>query len=201
MIIANHKPIRIIGYRESSMNQEFVNEISKTHVCTVVSPADFVTDMDTDYQHIVSVTFDFQERKKMIELIDQNNLDLVTVIHDTSLVGSSPPAKIGAGTFVFPFSTIALGAQTGRHCIIGPYNLIGHYSQLGDNCITRPGVTISGKSTVGNNCVFNIKSTVTNKVTITDSVEILGLSNVVKDIDQPGRYAGSSARRISDLKY
>ena len=199
MIIANHKPIRIIGYRESSMNQEFVNEISKTHVCTVVSPADFVTDMDTDYQHIVSVTFDFQERKKMIELIDQNNLDLVTVIHDTSLVGSSPPAKIGAGTFVFPFSTIALGAQTGRHCIIGPYNLIGHYSQLGDNCITRPGVTISGKSTVGNNCVFNIKSTVTNKVTITDSVEILGLSNVVKDIDQPGRYAGSSARRISNL--
>jgi UDP-3-O-[3-hydroxymyristoyl] glucosamine N-acyltransferase len=181
------------------MTQEFVNEISKTHVCTVVSPADFVTDMDADYQHIVSVTVDFRERQKMIELIDQNNLDLVTVIHDTSLIGSSPPAKIGAGTFVFPFSTIALGAQTGRHCIIGPYNLIGHYSQLGNNCITRPGVTISDKSTVGNNCVFNIKSTVTNKVTITDSVEILGLSNVVKDIDQPGRYAGSSARRISDL--
>jgi hypothetical protein len=27
----------------------------------------------------------------------------------------------------------------------------------------------------------------------------MGLSNVVKDIDQAGRYAGSSARRISDL--
>jgi UDP-3-O-[3-hydroxymyristoyl] glucosamine N-acyltransferase len=47
--------------------------------------------------------------------------------------------------------------------------------------------------------VFNIKATVTNKVKITDCVEIMGLSNVVKDIDQAGRYAGSSARRISDL--
>jgi UDP-3-O-[3-hydroxymyristoyl] glucosamine N-acyltransferase len=197
MIIGNNKSIRIVGYPQSSMTQEFINEISKTHAAQVVSPQHFVP--EPEYQYIVAVTFDLAERRQIIDAVDQHRLDLVTVIHDTSLIGSSPPAKIGAGTFVFPFSTIALGAQTGRHCIIGPYNLIGHYSQLGDNCITRPGVTISDKSTVGNHCVFNIKSTVTNKVTITDSVEILGLSNVVKDIDQPGRYAGSSARRISDL--
>ena len=197
MIIGNNKPIRIVGYPQSSMTQEFVNEISKTHTAEVVVPLDFV--LDSEYQYIVAVTFDLAERRQILDTVDQHNLDLVTVVHDTCLVGTKPPAKIGAGNFIFPFTTVALGSKTGRHCIIGPYNLIGHYSQLGDNCITRPGVTISDKSTVGNNCVFNIKSTVTNKVTITDSVEILGLSNVVKDIDQPGRYAGSSARRISDL--
>jgi hypothetical protein len=197
MIRGNSKPIRIVGYAESSMTQEFVNEISKTHTVEVVAPVSFVP--DHDYQYIVAVTFDLEERRQIIDAVDQHGLDLVTVVHDTSLIGSNPPAKIGAGTFVFPFSTVALGAQTGRHCIIGPYNLIGHYSRLGDNCITRPGVIISDKSTVGNHCVFNIKSTVTNKVTITDNVSIMGLSNVIKDIDQPGRYAGSSARRVGDF--
>jgi carbonic anhydrase/acetyltransferase-like protein (isoleucine patch superfamily) len=197
MIIGNNKLIRIIGYPQSSMTQEFVNEITKTHTAEVVVPQDFVP--DPEYQYIVAVTFDLAERKQIIDAVDQHNLDLVTVVHDTCLVGTNPPAKIGAGNFVFPFTTVALGSQTGRHCIIGPYNLIGHYSQLGDNCITRPGVTISDKSTVGDNCVFNIKSTVTNKVTITDNVAIMGLSNVVKDIEQSGRYAGSSARRVGDF--
>jgi UDP-3-O-[3-hydroxymyristoyl] glucosamine N-acyltransferase len=162
----------------------------------VIEPTNFVA--NTDYQYIVAVTLDLAERKRMIDLLDQNNLDLVTVIHDTSLIGSDPPAQIGAGTFVFPFTIVALGSVVGPHSVIGPYNLIGHYSRVGRNCITRPGVIISDKSTVGNDCVFNIKATVTNKVRIVDNVEIMGLTNVVKDIDQAGRYAGFSARRISD---
>jgi len=197
MIIGNNKPIRIIGYAQSSMTQEFVNEIIKTHAVDVIEPPDFVA--DADYQYIVAVTLDLAERRRMIDLIDQNNLDLVTVIHDTSLVGTNPPADIGAGAFVFPFTIVALGSKIGPHSVIGPYNLIGHYSRVGRNCITRPGVTISDKSIVGDHCVFNIKATVTNKVTIADHVEIMGLSNVVKDIDQAGRYAGSTARRISDV--
>jgi len=194
MIVGNNKPIRVIGYAESSMTQEFVNEISKTHAVDVVAPVNFVP--NNAYQYIVSITFDLEERRQIVRLVDQHRLDLVTVVHDTSLIGSTPPAQIGAGTFIFPFSIVALGSCIGRHCIIGPYNLIGHYSRLGDNCVTRPGVTISDKSIVGNHCVFNIKSTVTNKVKIVDHVEVLGLTNVVKDITESGRYVGSSARRV-----
>jgi UDP-3-O-[3-hydroxymyristoyl] glucosamine N-acyltransferase len=197
MIIGNSKPIQIIGHGASSMTQEFANEINKTHTATVVEPGNFVP--DPAFQYIVAVTFDLAERRHIIGLVDQHRLDLVTVIHDTSLIGTSPPAQIGAGTFIFPFSIIALGSQVGRHCIVGPYNLIGHYSRLGNNCITRPSVTISDKSVVGDHCVFNIKSTVTNKVVITDNVTVVGLSNVVKNIDQPGRYAGSSARLVGDF--
>jgi acetyltransferase-like isoleucine patch superfamily enzyme len=197
MIIGNCKPIRIIGYAQSSMTQEFVNEIAKTQGAEVVEPKNFAP--DSAFQYIVSITFDLSERQQILALVDQHNLDLVTVIHDTCLIGTEPPALIGAGTFIFPFSTVALGSCIGRHCIIGPYNLIGHYSQLGDNCITRPGVIISDKSQVGDHCVFNVRSTVTNKVKIVGDVEVAGLTNVVKDISVPGRYAGSSARRIGDV--
>ena len=199
ILTVNNNPIRIIGYSESSMTQEFVNEISKTHSAEVIAPVDFLNDIDPKYQYIVSVTFDLVERKKIINIVDQHNLDLITVIHDTTLVGTNPPAEIQPGTFIFPFSSIALGSKVGRHCIIGSYNLIGHYSHLGNNCLTRPAVIISDKSTVGNHCVFNIKSTVTNKSKIVDNVEVLGLTNVVKNIDHPGRYAGSSARRLGDV--
>lgn len=198
MIIANSKPIRIIGYAESSMTQEFVNEISKTHDCRVITPIEFEIDLSSHYQYIVSNTFDLQERLIIINTLDANQLDLVTVIHDTVLIGQNPKAEIGPGSFIFPFTCISLGAKIGRHCVIGPYNLVGHYSVLGNNCVTRPGVTISDKSQVGNNCVFNIKATVTNKVKIVDNVEVQGLSNVVKDISQPGHYAGSLARRLGD---
>jgi UDP-3-O-[3-hydroxymyristoyl] glucosamine N-acyltransferase len=198
IITANNNPIRVIGYIESSMTQEFINEINKTHPVEVILPIDFINDQSPDYQYIVSVTVDFNERKKIIDIIDNNNLDIVTVINNSSLVGSAPPAVIQPGTFIFPFCSITLGSYIGRHCIIGPYNLIGHYSRLGNNCVTRPNVIISDKSTVGDNCIFNIRSTVTNKVSIVNNVEVLGLTNVVKNIELPGRYAGSSARRISD---
>jgi len=194
MIIANHKPIRIVGYAESSMTHEFVNEISKTHTAEVIAPLNFAP--DNGYQYIVAVTLDLAERKQIIDAVDQYELDLITVIHDTSLVGSTPPAKIGAGTFVFPFSTIALGASIGQHCIISPYSMLGHYSTIGRNCILRSGAMITDKSTVGNNCVFNIRSTVTNHVTVVDDVQLMAFANVAKDITVPGQYIGSTARKF-----
>ena len=52
MIIANHKPIRIIGYHRASGTYEFVNEISKTHPCTVIEPDDFFALLNKDqYQY------------------------------------------------------------------------------------------------------------------------------------------------------
>jgi UDP-3-O-[3-hydroxymyristoyl] glucosamine N-acyltransferase len=197
MIIGNNKPIRIIGYLQSSMTQEFVNEISKTHQCEVIAPNDFLLDLSPQYQYIVAISVDFFERKQIIQTLDDKQLDLITVIHDTTLIGSTPPAKIEPGSFIFPFCNIALGSYVGRHCIIGSYSLIGHYSQVGNNCITRPNVIISGKSIVGNNCVFNIRSTVINKAHIVNDVEIMGLTNVIKNINEPGCYIGSTAKKIN----
>ena len=197
MIIANHKAIRIIGYAESSMTQEFVNEISKTHTVEVVAPVNFVPDQT--YQYIVAVTFDLAERRQIIEIVDQHELDLITVVHDTSLIGSNPPAKIGAGTFVFPFCNISIASTVGRHCIVDSYSLIGHYASIGNNCIVRPGVMIIGKTTVGNNCIINTRATITNSSTVTDNVEIMAFTNVVKNIVDSGKYVGSTARRQPGL--
>jgi carbonic anhydrase/acetyltransferase-like protein (isoleucine patch superfamily) len=194
MIIANSKPIGIIGYQDSSMTQEFLNAIGPNYVVTVISPVAFLNNPTADYQYIVSVSIDFTEREKVIDLLDQNNLDLITIIHNTAIIGSGPAVTIGGGTFIFPFCNVGIGAKIGRHCIVGSYSLVGHYSGLGNNCILRPGVMISGKSTVGNNCVINTRATVTNQSIVTDSVEIMAFATIVKNINQPGRYMGRSKK-------
>jgi UDP-3-O-[3-hydroxymyristoyl] glucosamine N-acyltransferase len=58
---------------------------------------------------------------------------------------------------------------------------------------------VTGKSTVGNNCIINTRSTITNDSTVTDDVEIMAFTNVVKNIVEPGRYLGVTARRQPDL--
>jgi UDP-3-O-[3-hydroxymyristoyl] glucosamine N-acyltransferase len=196
MIIGNDKLIRIIGYSESSMTQEFVGEISLARPVTVIGTKDFLNDPDPQFQYIVSVSFDFAERKAVIDTVDSLDLDLITVISDQSLVGNNPEPVIQPGTFVFPFCNISLGAAIGRHCIISPYSMLGHYSTIGRNCVLRPGVMITDKSTVGDNCVFNIRSTVTNRATIVDDVELMAFANVAKNIATPGRYIGSTARKF-----
>jgi UDP-3-O-[3-hydroxymyristoyl] glucosamine N-acyltransferase len=196
MIIANHKPIRIVGYAESSMTQEFVNEISCTRSVSVIGTQDFLNNPDPQFQYIVAISVDFAERKNVIDTVDSLDLDLITVINDHCQIGNRPAPVIQPGTFIFPFCNIGLGASIGRHCIISAYSMLGHYSTIGRNCVLRPGVMVTGKSTVGNNCVFNIRSTVTNCATVVDDVELMAFANVAKDIATPGQYIGSVARKF-----
>jgi UDP-3-O-[3-hydroxymyristoyl] glucosamine N-acyltransferase len=196
MIIGNNKPIRVIGYAESSMTHEIVGEISRTSSVSVIGTQDFLNNPDFQFQYIVSVSVDFEERKNVIDTVDDLDLDLITVISDQSLVGNRPAPVIQPGTFIFPFCSIGLGATIGRHCIISAYSMIGHYSTIGCNCVLRPGVMITDKSLIGNNCVFNIRSTVTNRATIVDNVELMAFANVAKNITVPGRYIGSTARKF-----
>jgi len=201
MIIANSKPIRIIGYNQGSSAQEFSAEIKKTHnSAMIVEPDEFLKlKHKQSYQYIVSEWKDSNQRAKIIEYIDQNNFDLITVIHDTAVIGQMPVALIGHGSFVFPFCNLSIHSQIGKHCVVGSYSLIGHYSKLGDNCILRPGVMINGKSSVGNNCVLNTRVTVTNNCMVEDNIKIMAFSNVTKNLTDPGEYIGSPARKIRSL--
>lgn len=200
MIIANQKPIRIIGYPDSSTTMEFVNEITKTHQAQVVSVEQLseLTDLD-QYQYIVA-TWKLTNRLKAIKILDDLDLDLITVIHDNVVLSTSQPPVIGAGTFIFPFCSIMLEATVGKHCIIGAHSHIGHFCRIGNNCQLRPGVMINHKSSVGNNCTLNTKVTVTNKVCVADNIELLAFTNVVKNLSQPGIYMGSTARYVTNIK-
>ena len=204
MLIAKQKPICIVGYKSGTLvleaihffRQEFHGEI------IVMEPGDFfqITDYNI-YQYLVAFNLDTNLRLRVIDYIETNQLDCVTYMHDTSICYSKDIVSvIGKGSFIGPFTTMLIHSQIGKFCIVESYCLISHYAKLGDNVHLHSGAMIAGRTIVGNNSTFNFKSAVLNGLELCNDIEVGACSTITKNIDQPGSYVGTPARRIGDIK-
>jgi acetyltransferase-like isoleucine patch superfamily enzyme len=59
---------------------------------------------------------------------------------------------------------------------------------------------IGGRTHIGNNSTLNFKAAAINALTLCDNIEIGACSSVTKNIDKPGLYVGTPARRIGDVR-
>jgi len=197
MMIKNEKPIKIIGYSESMLTQDsmyygknFVNED-----ISIMTPDEFKNlQSKDDFQYFIGFALDLKEREQTIDLLDEYDSDCVTFIHETASVHEG--AVIGKGSCVANFSTVMQGAVLGKHCFVETYCLISHNTTVGNNCMLHSGTMIAGKTTIGKNCMFNFRSGVMNKLDICDNTVIGAFSNVTKNIDNPGVYVGTPARKL-----
>ena len=205
MLISKYQNIRIIGYPESSMTQEFYHHVSNEKILSVeiITPEELAKKSTQNLQgfsYMVSFTLDKHSRRKTISQLD--NLDSAIYVHDTAVLPvpitdkNSVRKMIGPGSFVGPLNCIMLNSVIGKHCIIEGGIFIGHYVQIGNNVIIHPGTFLAGRASVGNNCEFNMKSSALPRVKICDDVLIGALSNVTKDITIPGKYVGSIVKRV-----
>tara|TARA_B100001093_G_C26850823_1_gene1025071 strand:- start:1029 stop:1625 length:597 start_codon:yes stop_codon:yes gene_type:complete len=197
MMIKNEKPLKIIGYSESMLTQDsmyygknFVNED-----ISIMTPDEFKNlQSKDDFQYFIGFALDLKEREQTIDLLDEYDSDCVTFIHETASVHEG--AVIGKGSCVANFSTVMQGAVLGKHCFVETYCLISHNTTVGNNCMLHSGTMIAGKTTIGKNCMFNFRSGVMNKLDICDNTVIGAFSNVTKNIDNPGVYVGTPARKL-----
>ena len=199
MFIKNDKPIKIIGFRESSVNQEYHGVFKKEGVDNVdtITPENFLQlENKQNYQYIISFHIETKLRETIGNLLDELNLDCVTYINDSVYIFES--SFIGRGCFVAYNSIISWNACIGNHCYLGMVVGIGHEVNIGKNCIISPGVLIAGRTVIGNNCMFMFKSSVLNRLKITDNVTLGSFSNLTKNADKPGRYVGTIARFVKD---
>jgi acetyltransferase-like isoleucine patch superfamily enzyme len=197
MFIKNEKTIKIIGFPQSSMTQEYCEVFSKEGLFNfdVILPEDFVSlSNKEEYQYIIAFGLDMKLRSKICETLDVLNLDCVTYINDNSYTFEN--SKIGKGSFVTFDGVISWNCHIGNHCYFGMRSAIGHDVIMGKNCILSPGVSIGGRTVIGNNCRFMFKSSILNKLNITDDVILGAFSNLTKNADIPGNYVGSIARLV-----
>ena len=199
MFIKNDKPIKIIGFRESSVNQEYLEVFKKEGVDNVdtITPENFLQlENKQNYLYIISFHIETELRETIGNLLDELNLDCVTYINDSVYIFES--SSIGRGCFIAFNSIISWNACIGNHCYLGMVVGIGHEVNIGKNCIISPGVLIAGRTVIGNNCMFMFKSSVLNRLKITDNVTLGSFSNLTKNADKPGRYVGTIARFVKD---
>lgn len=102
--------------------------------------------------------------------------------------------RIGPYTFieraVFDSTIIEDGVRIDGHCAIG------HNSVIGENTVIASGVGVGGSAIIGKNCWIGGNSYIRNGIKICDGTVIGCMSAVVKDITEPGVYAGVPARFI-----
>jgi len=135
----------------------------------------------------------------------------VTVVNPVNLY----ECTIGDNCFIGPFVEIQRGAKIGNRCKIQSHAFICELVTIGDDCFISHGVKFvndlfstggpaGGKkelwksTTIGNHVSIGTNATIL-PVRIVDCVVIGAGAVVVKDILEPGVYAGNPARRLRAL--
>jgi UDP-3-O-[3-hydroxymyristoyl] glucosamine N-acyltransferase len=199
MIIGNDKPIRIIGYPESSMTDGALQWLllERSNDLEIITPETFLNHSNkSEYQYLIAFSLDMNLRKTICDEIDNLKLDCITYIHESSLVFDT--CKIGKGVFIGAFSFGGYHSTIEDHCWVECYCMITHHVNIGRGSIIHGGSSIAGRTKIGKNCTFGFKSSAINNINITDNVTIGAFSNVTKPIHKPGRYVGSIARYIGE---
>ena len=135
----------------------------------------------------------------------------VIVVHPVNLY----ECKIGANSFIGPFTEIQKGVVIGEGCRIQSHSFICELVAIGNHCFIGHGVMFvndlfsEGKpaggnkdlwkaTSIGNNVSIGSNSTIL-PVTICDNVVIGAGSVVTKSITKAGVYAGNPAKFLREL--
>lgn len=137
--------------------------------------------------------------------------DRVTVIEPANLYGCS----IGDDVFIGPFVEIQRHVKIGARTRIQSHSFVCELVTIGDDCVVAHGVTFINdsfdaggpargdkskwcKTLIGNNVSIGSNATIL-PVRICDHVVIGAGSVVVRDITEPGLYAGNPSRMLRKL--
>lgn len=204
MLIANNKPLCLIGFEQSTMTQEanfFLSQEFSGDI-VVLEPDQFLHLNNKDqYQYFIAFGLDPVQRSKIIDLVEDMQLDCIKYVHDSVIAYTKDlDSIIGRGSFVSPYCTLLMNSKIGPHCILETHCLVAHYSTLEKDVILHVGTMIAGRTYIGPSSVFNFKSSTINHLNICGNIEVGATSTITKDITQSGYYVGSPARRLGDRK-
>lgn len=133
-------------------------------------------------------------RKRVVESLPEE-VQYHTFIHPTAQI-LDPRCSIGEGSIICPGTIITTNVQIGKHAHLNLNTTIGHDNEIGDYFTTAPCVQISGNCRIGDCVYFGSHSSIRQKLSVCDNVTVGLQSGVVKNITEPGIYAGLPAKLI-----
>lgn len=137
-------------------------------------------------------------RKGIFDRLVSLGASLATVFAPSSIVSNR--AKVGRGTIVMHHAIVNSGAVIGENCIVNTKALVEHDASIGDHCHVSTAAAINGGAAVAHGVFLGSGCVVGNHLRIGRECVIGAGSVVLRDITEPGAYAGSPARRLRDAK-
>jgi UDP-N-acetylbacillosamine N-acetyltransferase len=151
-----------------------------------------VKESPTEYLPIFLAIGDNKSRMSKFE--ELAGAQFISIVSRNSHIGHG--AIVGAGCFVGNYCHIGPEAQIGKNTIINNAAIVEHEVKVGCHCHIGPNATISGRCEIGDLVFVGAGSSIKDYVNVCPNVTIGAGATVVKNIEEPGVYAGKPARRI-----
>jgi sugar O-acyltransferase (sialic acid O-acetyltransferase NeuD family) len=176
------------------------NEISgKVLTYKIIGSDENIEDLvKKNYNFLVAVgqIKDAFPRIRLFEKIKRLNGELATVIASSASV--SKHSVIGEGTIVMHQTIVNSAAKIGCNCIINNKALVEHDCIIGDHTHISTAAVINGDCAIGSRVFIGSNSVISQGVRIVDGVTVGAGSVVIRNIIQPGIFAGNPARKMHE---
>jgi sugar O-acyltransferase (sialic acid O-acetyltransferase NeuD family) len=183
-----------LGYSVNFYDDAYTSKAYIKHWPIQGTCADLIALTKTDINCGIDVVIAIgnnETRQQKVKLLQQANVNLITLIHPTAVI--SQYAAIASGTVVFAGAVINAFAKIGMGCIINTAAIIEHDCVIDDFAHICPNVALAGGVTVGTKSWIGIGSQVKQLITIGENCLIGAGSTVVKNIPDNVTVFGSPA--------
>ena len=116
------------------------------------------------------------------------------LIHSSCIIEKS--VEMNVENQIFPGVIINAQVSIGKNNIINTRAVLEHEACIGDFNHISVGSIVAGRVKIGNYCFIGAGAVIIDKLTITNNVIIGANAVVVKDIHEPGTYAGNPAKKL-----
>lgn len=148
--------------------------------------------------HAIVVSVGDNAARRRLQMAAQAaGLDLARVVIDTASYFAAAP---GPGAQVLAGAVVNSGARIGAGVIVNSNSVAEHDTQIGDFCHLAPGSIAGGGAVLGAGTLLGTNATVLPGVRVVAGCVIGAGAVVCRDLDTPGTYVGTPARRLSNTK-
>lgn len=134
-------------------------------------------------------------RKQVMERVLANpHLRPAALIDPAAIVGRN--AQVGPGCVVCAGTVLAISSRLEAHAIVNLNCTVGHDTVLEPYCTVHPGSNLSGRVHVGACTDIGTGTKIIQGLAVCPGCTLGAGTVVVRDITEPGTYAGVPARRI-----
>lgn len=116
------------------------------------------------------------------------------IIHPSAVLERD--IEYGVSNAIFANVFINSLVRIGSNNIINSGAIVEHEAIIGDNNHISIGSILAGRVKIGSNCFIGAGAVVRDTISICDNVTVGANSFVTRDINEPGTYFGSPARKI-----
>lgn len=133
-------------------------------------------------------------RKACIDSLLSKGAEFISLIHKTARIGTN--VRMGRGTLVGTYTTIAADAELGDYNFIQSLTIIGHDCKIGSWNRIDSQVMMVGATTVGDNNMIHTGAMINHNVHIGNDCTIGACSFVTMDVPSGSTLFSTPARRL-----